>query len=94
MLRRMYFVYALGDPRDGSIYYIGFTANPAKRWSQHKGSSTVCWAYERNAEIKSDGLEPVFVVLACYEDKAQAKEQERLYIQTFPNLTNVLHKRC
>lgn len=30
-----YFVYALIDPLDGAVRYVGCTANPEARWRQH-----------------------------------------------------------
>lgn len=59
------YIYALGDPRTGEIYYIGSTIDPYARWSAHSGSNPSGGRKltARHKELHRVGLRPVFLRL-------------------------------
>jgi hypothetical protein len=68
------YIYALGDPRDGSIFYVGQSTRPTQRFNSHRyeGRQQAKWLppteddnplYVRIAHIVQHGLDPVFAVL-------------------------------
>ena len=77
-MSRTAYIYALGDPRDGRIYYVGCSLNPKARWREHaRGDSDTCGADPLNAAIKASGLEPVMVILAAVpEEERDFRERE------------------
>src|SRR6266581_5100170 len=83
----MWNVYALIDPRDNTIRYVGITTDPVTRLAQHlddawKKSEKGMWL----TELKQAGLSPVLIVLetinATGDARAIARDRERYWIQT------------
>ena len=73
MRESFYYMYALGDPRDGEIFYVGRTRNLVQRWTAHM--SAWSWLKARNPayadrmfELRRAGVEPVLVVLEWTAD--------------------------
>ena len=69
-------IYALIDPRNGDIRYIGQTINPMVRYVQHqttkKDIEFVTWW----REVLADGFEvPMYLICEC-TDKAEADRDE------------------
>jgi len=89
-----YYVYALVDPRDDMIRYVGITVDPATRLRDHSGGVSANDAKDKwIAELKLLGLRPVMKIL---EDKVNSEliaERERYWIQTLLSsgipLTNI-----
>jgi DNA-binding XRE family transcriptional regulator len=84
----MWSVYALIDPRDNTIRYIGITTNTAVRLDQHLGdagkkSEKGKWL----TELKQSSLSPMLRVLETInttgDTRAIARDRERYWIQTF-----------
>ena len=77
-------VYALEDPRNGMIRYVGMTTQPALRKAQHEDpyhekehKLTVRW----KLELHASGLKPVFTVLAVYNDERTAAKFEKRWAE-------------
>ena len=98
MRERLYIIYALVDPRDESVRYIGITDNMPMRFKQHlreAGSITAkgMWL----AELQRYGLRPAVRILEEIQiEKTQryvVEERERYWIQAFEqsgaSLTNI-----
>ena len=98
MRERLYIIYALVDPRDESVCYIGITDNMPMRFKQHlreAGSITAkgMWL----AELQRYGLRPAVRILEEIQiEKTQryiVEERERYWIQAFEqsgvSLTNI-----
>lgn len=80
-------IYALVDPRDGLVRYVGVTRNPSSRFSQHlrmpssEGSQKNDWI----KSLKDISMTPVFVFLDTVKDTA-ADETELEWIKHFSTL--------
>lgn len=57
------FIYALIDPRDNAVRYVGRTVYPDLRLSQHLGKCTGKAKQEWLAELKANGLTPRMEIL-------------------------------
>src|SRR5579859_3798358 len=76
-------IYALGDPRDGSIFYVGQTVNPSDRYKQHLSQIEGTAAkIRRTMDIMQSGLRPCFVRLETVPFPERLT-REREYIQWF-----------
>lgn len=75
-------VYALRDPRDNEIRYIGRSVSPKTRLSNHgasSGSGARVLAWVR--ELKSQGLAPVIDILRRVDGvSAGAAERDEIHI--------------
>jgi hypothetical protein len=83
-------IYALGNPIDGEVYYIGRTAVPSIRWVQHCShsenySDSLRHTLSRN--ILTINLKPVMVVLEWTED---GRQRELDWMQTMRKLGYIL----
>ena len=81
-------IYALADPRDGAIRYIGQTEKPSTRLQQHrnptpKSKAPVAWWVRK---LKALGLRPFMLPLFSIEHIEDADEAERVWISTFRQL--------
>lgn len=88
------FIYALKDPRDGSVRYVGKSNDPVKRYAIHLCRQTGVDTQVKRwvQDLKAQGLRPILVIVeevprAMWEDK------ERYWIAHYRNanteLTNV-----
>jgi predicted GIY-YIG superfamily endonuclease len=95
-----YYIYALRDPRDDSVRYVGRTKNLKGRLQQHlynkSDGSFVHARREWIQEVRSVGLRPVMEVVETLRapvDEALISERERRWIFHFfqqgASLTNV-----
>lgn len=84
----MYFIYALGDPRDGRIYYVGCTCEPLIRWESHSNAHGCCTADLINSELKDARLQPVMVILQTADSRDTASDLERHWIASLKGLVN------
>lgn len=71
-----WYVYHLVDPRDGQVFYVGMSTDPANRLRQHYADCRSD-ASERCREIKGAGLRAELVVIAGFWDKFAALDFER-----------------
>ena len=73
-----YFIYALGDPRDGELRYVGCTNNPARRQREYAGMQVynndqfIRWL----RELKNINQQPVLVCLRATNDYENAGSLE------------------
>src|SRR5215470_16651099 len=86
MKERTYTIYALIDPRDNSIRYIGKTYDPDKRKEEHLrgGDGNVPkreWIYE----LRLLGLTPIMQPIETGLSLAVALERETMWIQHYLN---------
>lgn len=91
MSNRVYFIYALVDPRDNSVRYVGITDNMAYRLAHHlreTGSRTLkgMWL----GDLQRHELQPTMITLETIETKQEqrhiAEERERYWIHEFEQL--------
>jgi len=74
--------YFLRDPRDNSVFYVGITNNPDRRYQSHV--SQISGNYEKDARIQQLaklGLLPIMDVVESGQTKVQARERETYWIQ-------------
>ena len=91
----MFYIYTLGDPRNGDIYYVGKTQNPTERWISHKCANGFNAARERNAAIRDAGAQPVMVILSRHESTIAADLAEVAAIFRLRKQGHdLLNKRC
>ncbi len=75
-------IYALADPRDDSIRYVGCSSDPAKRLREHLRSKAdnneekMAWI----AELRDASMLPRLVILEEVEDSQRAWEREDRWI--------------
>jgi GIY-YIG catalytic domain len=77
----MIYIYALVDPRDGRMRYIGKTTNPVKRFREHCNDKNaklhrVCWIQS----LKRQNLLPVMDILSELSDEANWQKEEMTWI--------------
>lgn len=82
-----WFVYELIDPRSKAVFYIGKTATPRGRLSQHKSDRTSA-AYPRIREIRQAGHEVEMYCIGRFNTEAEAFDYEGYLIRKTPNLVN------
>ncbi len=81
-LRQGQRVYALADPRDDSIRYVGYSSDPCKRFREHlRGKADgneekEAWI----AELRDAGTRPELVILEEVEDPRAVREREDRWI--------------
>jgi hypothetical protein len=85
------YVYALVDPRDSAVFYIG--KGTGRRMYQHerdvmRGKTKNAAKTGRIAEILAAGLRVVCRVLAVFTSDAEAFKAERQFIAAHADLTN------
>jgi group I intron endonuclease len=82
------FIYALIDPKNNEVRYIGKANNPKKRLTQHLLISKNKKTHRDNwlQSLLAADLKPILVILEeCQDNWA---EREQYYIDKYPNLTN------
>jgi hypothetical protein len=78
----MYYVYALIDPRDNLIHYVGLTGNvPTRRLADHLSDRSSVKG-EWLLSVLDSGFMPSFVVLQHADDLEQAHMRESWWIST------------
>lgn len=90
VMNRKSYVYFLLDPRDGTVFYVGVSSNPARRLDQHMAPSGSA-SFRRCDEILDAGLWPTFVLVAECADRIDALWIEREMIYAYPGLVNSKH---
>lgn len=79
-------IYALVDPRDGMVRYVGVTKNPARRLTDHlRGGRGQSGKKDWIEELQAIKLMPVFVFLDSVLDVI-SKQEEREWITHFQRL--------
>lgn len=87
---KLTFIYALRDPRDNEIRYVGKSDNPHKRLIGHLSDTTVCYRTNWVAELRREKLIPEIMILDRVP-KAEWTYWEKYYIERLSrvfNLTN------
>jgi hypothetical protein len=78
----MYYVYALIDPRDNLVHYVGLTGSvPTKRIAEHLQDRTGAKA-EWLIDLLNSAFMPTFAVLQTADDMEQAQMRESWWIAT------------
>lgn len=81
-------VYGLIDPRDDSVFYIGYTKHLSARISGHRAVDWGCSAAFRCRDIKNEGKRVGYKVFGTYDDKTVARWHERNLILSMTGLVN------
>ena len=85
----MYQVYALCDPRNGKLRYVGLSENLPNRFRDHwEGGSTGQTMRNWLCELRDAGTKPLMLVLCEHADWQQASYMERNLINYYPGLLN------
>src|SRR5256885_1266945 len=74
--------YFLRDPRDKSVFYVGITDNPDRRYNDHV--SQVSGNYEKDTRIQQlskIGLLPIMDIVVTGQTQEQARQSETYWIQ-------------
>lgn len=80
----MFVCYALFDPRDASVRYVGMTNDLTERFVTHLRSREVnTQKNEWVIELRSLGLLPVCRTLQVVDTEREAREAERNWISAF-----------
>jgi hypothetical protein len=75
-------VYAIADPKDGSVFYVGHTSRFDLRREQHlAGGDTLSGLRVR--QIKNRGAEPLFIQFEICASRQAAQMAEIFWIETF-----------
>jgi len=85
-----YFIYALGDPRDGELRYVGFTKDPDARYKNHCATQTAAMLMHNGkrgvviweTELKSLNLSPVLVRLETIDALGKPRDREAYWINS------------
>jgi predicted GIY-YIG superfamily endonuclease len=93
----MYYVYALAEPTNNEIRYVGITNNLNIRLASHlcrdEGNPKSNWVYE----LRCKGLKPIMIVLDTAENKKEGLKKESLKIIELKEkgceLLNVTHQK-
>lgn len=76
----MIYIYALVDPRDNRVRYIGKSVNPQKRYKQHCEHKSRLHRSVWIQGILKDGLKPILKILEELPDDANWQQSERDWI--------------
>ena len=80
----MYFVYALTDPRTGTVAYVGITNNAYERFKQHisyrdNNGKKHAWIQQ----LQQEKVMPAMKILEIVEDEETALNRERYWINYY-----------
>lgn len=79
-----YYVYALLDPRDQSVRYIGLSKQPEIRLTQHASNKLSKQRYTWVQELRQQGLEPELKIIETVgRGKKYAFKRETYWIRYF-----------
>lgn len=75
-----WYIYALVDPRDDAVRYVGATTNPKKRYAEHMYENNRREIYKHRwvTKLRADGLRPQMIILE--ENPIDWAEAERRWI--------------
>lgn len=77
-----YCIYAIIDPRDDQVFYVGYSSSFKRRCEQHKnGQDSLSGLTIR--QIKQNGFVPLFIRLENCEGKSAALMAEIFWIELF-----------
>jgi hypothetical protein len=83
----MQVVYALQDPRDNSIFYVGLTADLYTRYIQHiKCEGNNAEKNERISQLKALGLLPIPITLEVLHTLADGQRRELYWVEHYAYL--------
>ena len=93
----MYYVYALAEPTNNEVRYVGITTNLSVRYKSHLSVNDGCpksdWVYD----LRDEDLKPNMIVLDTAENKKEALLRESqlilLYKKQGLNLLNVNYQK-
>lgn len=78
------YVYALIDPRDGKVRYIGCTINAGSREYQHRNPRSASKLVRQwSSELEAEGLKFVFAVLETCDGYEKGADRERELIKLY-----------
>lgn len=83
MTKRTYTIYALTDPRDNGVRYIGITVNPDERLKQHIWGDINLPKRDWIRELNQSGLAPIMCSIETAETEGEALEREAYWIQQY-----------
>ena len=93
-METQYFIYALGDPRDGELRYVGCTKDPVTRLHLHYVAK---WNYTGAGEwikqLKVLDLKPVLLCLESTNDVPTARKQEEHWMSELRRQGHLLLNR-
>jgi len=81
----VYSIYALGDPRDNTLRYVGFSSNVPWRYEYHQWDRwTNETKFEWITELKQVGSYPAMLILETgIVDEKEARRREEHWIQLY-----------
>ncbi len=85
----MHEVYGLIDPRNGKIFYVGYSANTRQRIMHHNSCDPATSSHQRTREIRDAGLKLRWMILGQFSTVREARDWERLLIIEMPGLVNL-----
>lgn len=90
----MYIIYALIDPRDLSVHYVGMTNNLTERYIAHvtnreTNTQKNMWILE----LRGKGLLPMCRTLETCDTERQARERESAWIEGFIDIDHPLYNK-
>ncbi len=87
---RYYVYYLRRDAIDGSVFYVGRTTDPARRFNQHRNDHTASPKRDVLLSLKESGSVPILDVVFETEDADEAIREENRHIalNTANGLTN------
>lgn len=79
-------IYALRDPRDGKVFYVGESVNPLRRWVDHQYQRKFCATYNKNLatllqELWTQGFSPMLQIVETCQNNW--RERERFWISEY-----------
>ena len=94
-MNKRYTVYAIVDPDNGKMVYIGCTNNLQSRLKQHYNYSSNSKRWEYITKLKYEGKEPIIKELYVFSNIVTARIVERVIISFVkkyinPDLLNVI----
>ena len=79
-----YHVYALLDPRDQKVYYIGMSRRPEVRLIEHTSQKAYKLRYAWIKALEQQGLRPLLKIIeTAGKDRAYAFKREKYWIRYF-----------
>lgn len=89
----MNYIYALCDPRDNAIRYVGKTDNPGRRYQMHLKSKEHCHRVHWIQALLKIGLKPAMTIIERIPSGQNWESRERYWIKHYRdtgcNLTNM-----
>ena len=94
-MSKKYTVYAIIDPDNGKMVYVGCTGNLQSRLKQHYDYSSNTKRWEYMTRLKHEGKEPIIKELYVFNNIITARVVERViisFVKKFinPDLLNII----